>query len=173
MTTGQSIRHHRMKRGLTQMELARRIGVSHQAVSKWEKDAGMPDAALLAPLARALGTTTDELLRFGERYQEFEDWWGRTLQTFGDNPEKLVEVSLAALKEFPHDWSFLYRTAVSQWRIGMTLEDLEERKELIGQAAVYARLLYEQDKQNSSAVWIYSEIRKELERLWDKEKREE
>ena len=172
MTTGQSIRHHRMKQGLTQMELARRIGVSHQAVSKWEKDAGMPDAALLAPLARALGTKTDELLRFGERYREYEQRWGRKLQSSGDDPVKMVEVSLAALKEFPYDWSFLYRTAVCQWRIGMAAETMEERKEMLAQAAAHAQLLYDQDRENSSAVWIYSEIRKELEAVWNKEKRE-
>ena len=173
MTTGESIRYHRQKRELTQAQLADRIGVSPQAISKWENDAGMPDVALIVPLARALGTTTDELLRFGERYQEFEDRWGKTLQMFGDDPEKLVEVSLAALKEFPHDWSFLYRTAVSQWRIAMALTDLEQKRDMLGQAAVHAQLLYEQDKHNNSAIWIRGEIRKELEKLWDKEKREE
>lgn len=52
----------RGRRGWTQEELAQRLGVSAQAVSKWETGQSMPDVALLLPLAQALGCTVDELL---------------------------------------------------------------------------------------------------------------
>lgn len=54
----------RMRRaaGLTQEALAEQLGVSSQAVSKWENDLSCPDISLLPELARALGCTTDELL---------------------------------------------------------------------------------------------------------------
>ena len=140
MTVGESIRHHRKKLGLTQAQLADRVGVSTQAVSKWENNVGLPDISMAVPLARALGTTTDELLRFGERYQEFEERWKLTLRTCGDDPEKLLEVSLAALREFPWDKTFRYRAAVDQQRLAETVEDPRRSREYIGQALANAQL---------------------------------
>lgn len=55
----------RRQRGLSQRELATRLGVSSQAVSKWENGENLPDASLLLPLAQALHTTADALLSAG------------------------------------------------------------------------------------------------------------
>lgn len=55
----------RRQRGLSQRELASRLGVSCQAVSKWENAENLPDAALLLPLAEELHTTADALLSAG------------------------------------------------------------------------------------------------------------
>lgn len=52
----------REKRGLTQRELADRIGVSDKAVSKWETARGLPDVGSLDSLAQALGVSIAELL---------------------------------------------------------------------------------------------------------------
>ena len=171
MTVGESILYHRRRLSLTQAQLAGRIGVSAQAVSKWETGGGMPDISLIAPIARALGTTTDELLRFGERYQEMERRWKDALQEFGDDPKKLLEVSLAALKVFPYDWTFLYRTAVNQWRMSSATTDPAERLEILGRAMANAQLLYDQDSRNESAIWILGEVKKEWEKI-NKNKRE-
>ena len=46
----------------TQQKLADRLGVSHQAVSNWERGEAMPDITLLPELAKLLGTTTDKIL---------------------------------------------------------------------------------------------------------------
>ena len=62
MTTGQTIRLYRKEKGLTQSELAELIGVSMQAVSKWETDAGMPDISQIVPLAKVMNVSTDKLL---------------------------------------------------------------------------------------------------------------
>ncbi|MBQ7828129.1 MAG: helix-turn-helix transcriptional regulator [Clostridia bacterium] len=62
MTIGQRIKLFRKERGFTQSELAEMIGVSMQAVSKWETDSGMPDISQIVPLAKVLGVTTDVLL---------------------------------------------------------------------------------------------------------------
>lgn len=61
-TIGNRIQKYRKEKGLTQEELAAKLGVSSQAVSKWENDASCPDISLLPQLCRALGITTDELL---------------------------------------------------------------------------------------------------------------
>lgn len=52
----------RREKGLKQEELAERMGVSPQAVSKWENDLNCPDIALLPQLAKTLGVTVDHLL---------------------------------------------------------------------------------------------------------------
>lgn len=57
----------RRKKGLTQEQLAQRLGVSAPAVSKWETDSSYPDITLLCPLARALEVNVDTLLRFEEQ----------------------------------------------------------------------------------------------------------
>lgn len=59
---GRKIAFYRKAKGFTQEELAEKLGVTPQAVSKWENDVSCPDIALLAPLARLLGVTVDELL---------------------------------------------------------------------------------------------------------------
>ena len=60
--TGATVRGLRESRGLTQAELAERIGVSSKTVSKWETGKGLPDISLLQPLATALGISLIELM---------------------------------------------------------------------------------------------------------------
>ena len=60
--TGGFICMLRKQLGMTQAELAARIGVTDKAVSRWERDKGFPDLTLLIPLAEALGTSVTELL---------------------------------------------------------------------------------------------------------------
>ena len=56
---GQTIRRLRKERGLTQEELAEQLGVTAQAVSKWENETGMPDISQIVPLAGVFGVSTD------------------------------------------------------------------------------------------------------------------
>lgn len=64
MTIGDVIKKYRKNKGMTQEEMAVRLGVTAPAVNKWERGNTLPDVALLAPIARLLGITTDELLSF-------------------------------------------------------------------------------------------------------------
>lgn len=67
-TMGACIAHARHEKALTQEALANRLGVTNQAVSKWESDACYPDVTLLPALADALGLTLDAL--FGRETAE-------------------------------------------------------------------------------------------------------
>ena len=60
--TGSTIKMLREARGMTQAQLAERIGVSDKAVSKWETAKGLPDISLLQPLAAALWVSVIELM---------------------------------------------------------------------------------------------------------------
>ena len=62
MKIGKRIAALRKEKGLTQEELADHMGVSPQAVSKWENDQTCPDISALPKLARLLGVSVDELL---------------------------------------------------------------------------------------------------------------
>ncbi len=58
---GENIKKYRKLRGMTQEEFAGQIGVTPQAVSKWEAGNGMPDISLLVPIAQNLSVTIDTL----------------------------------------------------------------------------------------------------------------
>lgn len=61
---GKRIKELRTERRMTQEQLADRIGISFQAVSKWENGIALPDITLVPRLARIFGVTTDELLAY-------------------------------------------------------------------------------------------------------------
>lgn len=67
MKTGRRIYTLRKSLGMTQNQLADRLQVSFQAVSKWERGETLPDVALLPDLAEVLETTIDNLLTENER----------------------------------------------------------------------------------------------------------
>lgn len=61
MKIGQQIKALRLRRGITQEALAQHLGITTQAVSKWENNASMPDIALLPDLSAFFGVSIDEL----------------------------------------------------------------------------------------------------------------
>lgn len=69
-TLGQRIAALRTAKNIRQNELAERLGVSSQAVSKWENDISCPDISILPALAAELGVTVDELLSGESREPE-------------------------------------------------------------------------------------------------------
>ncbi|MBR3555569.1 MAG: helix-turn-helix transcriptional regulator [Oscillospiraceae bacterium] len=82
---GSIIRRLRMERDWTQEELAARLNVSGQAVSKWETGQSLPDISQVPQLARTLGVTTDELFGMEEQRNDFP------LFDQGADPEKAWE----------------------------------------------------------------------------------
>jgi len=61
MSIGKNIAKYRKAKGLTQEELGAKLGVTNQAVSKWESEVSMPDVMLLPEIANALNITLDDL----------------------------------------------------------------------------------------------------------------
>ena len=59
---GENIQILRKEKGFTQEELAARVNVVRQTISKWEKGLSVPDAAMLQKLAEVLETTVSQLL---------------------------------------------------------------------------------------------------------------
>ncbi len=71
-TLGDRIKFHRKRLGMTQEQLAVRMGVSAQAVSKWENNLSCPDISVLPDLAQVFGISVDELLGKGGAAREAE-----------------------------------------------------------------------------------------------------
>ncbi len=67
MRIGERLKQLRIKRGLKQVDLAHALGVSPQAVSKWERDESLPDIEILTELATMLNITTDFLLGIADQ----------------------------------------------------------------------------------------------------------
>lgn len=68
-TIGKRIMEHRKRMGLTQDQLAEKLGITAQAISKWENDLSCPDIAMLPKLAEIFGISTDALLGMEPREQ--------------------------------------------------------------------------------------------------------
>ena len=69
---GRQIALLRASKGITQNELGERVGVSFQAVSKWERGETLPDISIMPDLANILGTTIDNILLGGEQHIVFK-----------------------------------------------------------------------------------------------------
>ena len=74
MELGNVIKKMRFKASLTQEQLAERLGISAQSVSKWENGISMPDIALLPEIAEVFGVSVDELfgLNESEKFRRIE-----------------------------------------------------------------------------------------------------
>ena len=59
---GKFISEKRKEKGLTQMQLAEKLGITDRAVSKWETGKSLPDASIMLELCATLGVTVNDLL---------------------------------------------------------------------------------------------------------------
>ena len=62
-TLGRMIAELRKEKGMTQADLAEKMGITDKAVSKWERDLSYPDITSVTKLAEILGISADDLLR--------------------------------------------------------------------------------------------------------------
>lgn len=69
-TLGMMIASLRKEQGMTQLELAEKMGVTDKAVSKWERDLSCPDVNSLPKLAEVFGISVDELMQIRTETQQ-------------------------------------------------------------------------------------------------------
>ena len=87
MTTGEKIYECRKRMGLTQEELAERLGVTRQAVSRWEQDITFPETKQIVELCKLFGISSDELL-FGESSSTvYEEFGGNSQASYSGDPQ--------------------------------------------------------------------------------------
>ena len=117
---GQKIKDLRKKADLTQDRLADYLGVSAQAVSKWECGIATPDLSLIAPLCRVLGCTSDELLGIGGEDEDPREHELYMMASGNDgSPDRFdtrlhLQKCLAAVEEYPRNLWLHYYCAMAE-----------------------------------------------------------
>lgn len=157
---GEVIINYRRKKGLTQEQLAKAVGVSTPAVSKWESGNTYPDIMLLAPIARVLGITTDKLLAYqeelsGDEILQYEKQMEELFDTKGFDAghiqcEKLIH-------EYPNSNDLKYHFALLYQReIALSeLVDEKQKATAINRAAeIYEQILASKDPKLTSAATV-------------------
>jgi len=144
----------RKEQGLTQEQLAARLGITYQAVSKWETGQTMPDISLLATLAQTLNVSVDKLLGYDaaryeispyeEHYQKNEYYWGVEPSTMclkvlellpPSRPLKLLDIGCGEGK----DAVFFARCGYEVSAFDISDAGIEKTKRLAEQARVPVR----------------------------------
>lgn len=100
---GEKIRSLRKQKNLSQEVLAQFLGVSFQAVSKWENGSAMPDVSMIPAIASFFDVSTDELFDFNRMEQEKKVQqlcWDAAQYRFED-PKKAESMLRDALKQYP------------------------------------------------------------------------
>ncbi len=126
---GSTIRKLRKEKDITQEELAELLGVTSQAVSKWESGAGLPDISQLVPLANVFEIPMDTLFgrtswrddgeveRLIEELEEEHAWYGDRLDAFVD-----------ALRQYPDHKDLLWKVVFySIWNVPYAKGEVRER----------------------------------------------
>jgi len=149
-----NIARYRKSLGLTQEELAKKLGITFQAVSKWETGQTIPDTALLPMLALALGISVDKLLGYAafvgdvshyeSDYMKEEYFWGispssmclRILEQLPPTrPLKVLDIGCGEGK----DAVFLARCGYDVSAFDISEAGLEKVKRLADKARVHVR----------------------------------
>lgn len=158
MTIGERIKKLRQKRDLTQEKLADYLGVSYQAVSKWETNLNCPDLALIAPLTKLLGVSADELLGLSgadedKRHAELEEKYESRFQIPYEEQKKIAEI---AVNEYPTE--IKYRIWLADCIYCLAVESPDDEEHRIGneKATELYRMIIEDaedGKQKNMAIW--------------------
>lgn len=126
---GQTLKKLRRSRDLTQEEVAAHLGISYQAISKWERNDGYPDITMLPALANYFQVSVDELIGMEEitsaqKLDEINQKW-QDNRVLGKHKEN-VELMRNALKIYPNNALLLIQLSASLERLDGTEEEKRE-----------------------------------------------
>ena len=97
MSLGNSLFNARKKSGLSQEDVAEKLGVSRQTISKWETDETLPDIRQSKKLAVLYHLTLDELIDFDADVKEIEDMIEKT----SEETQKKIDWTKVWSKKYP------------------------------------------------------------------------
>lgn len=104
---GERIKECRISGNMTQQELANRLGVAAQSVSKWERGITMPDITLIVPLSKIFGITTDELLGMNKPEADKQKAeYDRLYETVHSTEQ--YESACNAVLDYPNEMKYLH-----------------------------------------------------------------
>lgn len=97
MNLGNSLFHARKKCGLSQEDVAEKLGVSRQTISKWETNETIPDIRQSKKMAMLYGISLDELIDFDIEIKQIEEIINRT----DENTQQKIDWTNAWGKKYP------------------------------------------------------------------------
>nr|MCR5681894.1 helix-turn-helix domain-containing protein [Clostridiales bacterium] len=105
---GETIKRLRQQKGLTQEQLADKLGVSFQSVSRWEGGSSYPDIELIPEIAGFFHVSIDELMGMDQSLRDKK--LNEALQQLAGNVplEERVKIQRQIHRDFPHDSGALY-----------------------------------------------------------------
>ena len=128
MNIGTNIAELRKEKHWTQAQLAERVGVSEQAVSKWETCQTSPDVSLFPLLADLFGVSTDRL--FGYERKSYEESVKQILKETSDAHDNAREIGILSdgLRRFPNSAKLKTGLAFALFIRGRITENREEKE---------------------------------------------
>ena len=155
---GERLRALRKRNDLTQEQLAERLGVSFQTISKWENGASAPDITMLPALAHFFGVTTDELLgvdilRADEKIEEYR----KQIYALYDKWKLADMVTLCrnACAEFPGSDHLRYQLA---WALGQAQHVIRTKEENLTEAIHICESILETSKDTSLRLTVTAQL---------------
>lgn len=134
MNLGNSLFHARKKCGLSQEDVAEKLGVSRQTVSKWETDETVPDIRQAKKLSVLYHTSLDDLIDFDIDIKEIQDIIDRT----SEETEKKINWTTAWGKKYPILLQYQDKVNIPNYarRLDIMLDELEQEYHFNKQDAV-------------------------------------
>ncbi len=171
---GEKIKELRKRDGRKQEDLATALGVTNQAVSRWESNKGYPDMEMIPAIANYFHVTIDELFGYdNDRNLRLSDIL-RNADTMVKPEEKWTKQSVdrlesflrKALAEFPNEWQLQFRLSVAlQWKSSFIDKSrkakegsLREAVELLKQAKSNTEDPHQKDSMTQSLALIYYQL---------------
>ncbi len=150
MTLGNHLYNARKKSGLSQEDVAAKLGVSRQTISKWELDETLPDIRQAKRLAVLYHLSLDELVDFDIDVKEIE----RVIENTSEETQKKIDWTKAWSKKYPV--LGVYRQTVDVEKYGRELQ------KLLGQLKI------EYGYNDLDALLVLKDI---LGRVWNRKER--
>lgn len=125
MSLGNNLFNARKKSGLSQEEVAGRLGVSRQTISKWELDETLPDICQSKRLANLYGLSLDELIEFDIDVKEIQEVIDRT----SDEVTQKIDWTKAWSKKYPILATYQNEVEIQGYaaQLKRMLQDLEKK----------------------------------------------
>lgn len=122
---GNSFFNARKRKGFSQEEVAEKLGVSRQTISKWELDETLPDIHQAKKLAVLYGLSLDELVSFDIQVREIQEILDKT----SDEVSEKIDWTKAWSKKYPVLATYQNEVDIEPYAQALSrlLEDLEKR----------------------------------------------